>query len=105
VIIVEEVEQRSREDVCEEEANAQAGAWILPRPLSFPRDRINQAWIARIAQERSLAPIVVIGHLQNMGRLEWRTPSPGMPQMLPRNLKAGYGRAAASPGPRIATPG
>jgi HTH-type transcriptional regulator / antitoxin HigA len=72
-MIVEEVEQHASEDACEESANMLAGSWILPQPLPPTRERINQAWVTRIARERGLAPIVVVGQLQNSGRLDWRT--------------------------------
>lgn len=72
-LIIEEVDQQSRENECEEKANNQAGAWILPRPLPDAPERINQAWVSQVAEERGLAPIVVIGQLQNMKRLDWRT--------------------------------
>jgi HTH-type transcriptional regulator / antitoxin HigA len=72
-IIVEEVEQHTSENTCEEAANQLAGSWILPQPLPPVRERINQAWVARIAKERGLAPIVVVGQLQNSGRLDWRS--------------------------------
>jgi HTH-type transcriptional regulator / antitoxin HigA len=72
-IIVEEVEQHADESAEEKDANSLAGSWILPQPLPFTRDRINQAWITRIAEERGLAPIVVIGQLQNLKRLDWRS--------------------------------
>jgi HTH-type transcriptional regulator/antitoxin HigA len=57
----------------EQEANDQAVAWIFPRPIPQPQERINQGWVTQIARERSLAPIVVIGHLQKLERLEWRS--------------------------------
>ena len=72
-IIVEEVGQHAPDSACEKAANKQAGSWILPQPLPYTRERINQAWIAQIARERGLAPIVVIGHLQNLKRLDWRS--------------------------------
>ena len=72
-LIIEEVDQHSHENECEEKANNQAGAWILPRPLPDPPERINQTWVSQVAEERDLAPIVVIGQLQNMKRLDWRT--------------------------------
>jgi HTH-type transcriptional regulator/antitoxin HigA len=71
-IIVEEVEQHAHESRCENAANEQAGIWILPQPLPTP-DRVNHVWIARIAAERGLAPIVVIGYLQKIKRLDWRS--------------------------------
>ena len=72
-LIIEEVDQHSHENECEEKANNQAGAWILPQPLPDPPERINQTWVSQVAEERGLAPIVVIGQLQNMKRLDWRT--------------------------------
>jgi HTH-type transcriptional regulator/antitoxin HigA len=72
-IIVEEVEQQAHESANEKAANNQAGSWILPQPLPYSRERINQAWITQTARERGLAPIVVIGQLQNLRRLDWRS--------------------------------
>jgi HTH-type transcriptional regulator/antitoxin HigA len=72
-IIVEEVEQHASDSATERAANQRAGSWILPQPLPYTRERINQAWITRIAGERGLAPIVVIGQLQNLKRLDWRS--------------------------------
>ena len=72
-MIVEEVEQQTPEDACEEAANQLAKSWILPQPLPPARERINQAWVTRVAEERGLAPIVVVGQLQNSGRLDWRS--------------------------------
>jgi HTH-type transcriptional regulator/antitoxin HigA len=72
-IIVEEVEQHTSNNKCERDANSQAGSWIIPRPLPDTSVRINQAWVTRTAEEQGLAPIVLIGHLQNLGRLEWRS--------------------------------
>lgn len=72
-IIVEEVEQHAPDSACEKAANNRAGSWILPQPLPYTRERINHAWITRIAGERGLAPIVVIGQLQNLKRLDWRS--------------------------------
>lgn len=72
-IIVEEVEQQTRDSATERAANQRAGSWILPQPLPRTRDRTNQAWITRIAEERGLAPIVVVGQLQNCKRLDWRS--------------------------------
>ena len=72
-LIVEEVEPHAHGDAEEQAASELAGSWILPKPLPRTRERINQAWITQIAKERGLAPIVVIGQLQNSGRLDWRS--------------------------------
>lgn len=72
-IIVEEVGQHAPDSDNEKAANHRAASWILPQPLPPARDRINQAWVIRVAGERGLAPIVVIGQLQNLKRLDWRS--------------------------------
>jgi HTH-type transcriptional regulator/antitoxin HigA len=71
-IIVEEVDQHAHESSCEKAANKQAGSWILPQQLPIP-ERVSQTWITRAAAERGLAPIVVIGYLQKIKRLDWRS--------------------------------
>jgi HTH-type transcriptional regulator/antitoxin HigA len=71
--IIEEIDPLSHENKCEERANSLAGDWILPHPLPDPPGRIGQGWVSQIAEERGLAPIVVIGQLQKMGCLDWRT--------------------------------
>jgi HTH-type transcriptional regulator/antitoxin HigA len=72
-IIVEEVEQHPTDSATERAANQRAGSWILPQPLPHTRERINQAWVTRLAGERGLPPIVVIGQLQKLNRLDWRS--------------------------------
>ena len=75
-IIVEQVEQHTPDSAWEQAANKRAGSWILPRPLPSTRERINQAWVSHVARERGLAPIVVIGQLQNLKRLTGAARSP-----------------------------
>jgi HTH-type transcriptional regulator / antitoxin HigA len=72
VVIVDD-EQQSGDSACEQQANDQAAVWIFPQPIPQPRERINQGWITQVALERSLAPIVIVGHLQKHERLEWRS--------------------------------
>lgn len=57
----------------ETQANNCAGKWLLPTPLPQPPERIGASWIEQVATARSLAPIVVVGQLQNDGLLDWRT--------------------------------
>lgn len=54
-------------------ANAQAANWLLPKGLPAPPARISAPWVARLAAENGLAPIVIVGQLQKRGILEWRT--------------------------------
>jgi len=72
-LIIEEVEQHANISACEQAANDEAGKWIFSKPLPKTRDRINQAWILQVANDLNLAPIVIIGRLQNMNRLDWRS--------------------------------
>jgi len=57
----------------EQAANARARQWLLPTPLPSVPERVSAGWIADVATERDLAPIVVIGQLQNDNTLDWRT--------------------------------
>ncbi len=57
----------------EEPANEMAGEWVLPKPIGRLPERVTQGWVAVQASERNVHPIVLIGRLQNQGRLPWRT--------------------------------
>jgi HTH-type transcriptional regulator/antitoxin HigA len=72
-MIVESLDDHDDSDTKEKQANNRAGSWLLPAPLPPPPERISLAWIERLAAERDLAPIVIIGQLQNDGILEWRS--------------------------------
>jgi HTH-type transcriptional regulator / antitoxin HigA len=71
--IVESLDDHNDSDTSEVEANRRAGNWLLPTPLPPAPERIGAAWVEHVADERGLAPIVVIGQLQNDGVLEWRS--------------------------------
>lgn len=57
----------------EEPANEMAGEWALPQPIGQLPDRVTHGWVTAAASERNVHPIVLIGRLQNQGRLPWRT--------------------------------
>jgi HTH-type transcriptional regulator / antitoxin HigA len=57
----------------EKSADTYAVKWILPGDLVSVPERISSEWIEKIATSRGVHPIVVIGRLQNQGRLTWRT--------------------------------
>jgi HTH-type transcriptional regulator/antitoxin HigA len=57
----------------EEPADALAGEWVLPAPIGRLPERVTQTWVTDQALERNVHPIVLIGRLQNQGRLPWRT--------------------------------
>ena len=75
--IVEEVEEDLDESgdgqAIEADANKQAGAWILPTGLGPIPPRVTGPWLAATAARTGLAQIVVVGRLQHMRRLDWRT--------------------------------
>lgn len=54
-------------------ADDQAGHWMLPAPLPTFPERISIGWVKRVAGDQNVHPIVVLGRLQNLGRLTWRT--------------------------------
>jgi HTH-type transcriptional regulator/antitoxin HigA len=57
----------------EEPANERAGEWVLPKPIERLPDRMTQGWVTAEASVMNVHPIVLIGRLQNQGRLPWRT--------------------------------
>ena len=57
----------------EDEADALASEWILPAPLPRVPGRVSAPWIDSEADAIGIHPIVLIGRLQNAGRLPWRT--------------------------------
>lgn len=57
----------------EEEADQDAATWVLPSPLPCVPDRVTAHWIEAEAADIGVHPIVLIGKLQNAGRLPWRT--------------------------------
>jgi HTH-type transcriptional regulator/antitoxin HigA len=71
--IVESLDDHDDRDLDEVEANRHAGRWLLPTPLPPAPQRIGIGWVEHVAAERGLAPIVIVGQLQNEGTLEWRS--------------------------------
>lgn len=72
--IVEEIVDSSvGRGVHESEADDAAGELLFPS--AFPRvpARIGAPWVDQVANQLGVARIVVVGHLQHEGRLEWRT--------------------------------
>lgn len=56
----------------EADANALAASWVLPEPLTTPRE-VTAAWIEEEAAQRGIHPIVLIGRLQSDGDLPWNS--------------------------------
>lgn len=72
-IVEEIVDTHDGHSVQESEADDIAGELLFPS--AFPRvpARIGGPWVDQVATQLGVARIVVIGHLQHKGRLDWRT--------------------------------
>ena len=57
----------------EEEADQLASSWVLPEELPELPSRIRAKWLERIAEVQRVHPIVLLGRLQKLGAVEWRT--------------------------------
>ncbi len=57
----------------EEPADKTAASWVLPRKLPAMPQRINESWVTAVAKDQAIHPIVLIGRLQNEGRIPWKT--------------------------------
>ena len=57
----------------EREANETAARWVVPDGLPPVPYRINAPWVQATASGLGVAPIVLVGHLQHLKRLDWRT--------------------------------
>jgi len=57
----------------EVDADRLASSWALPGGVPRTPDRITSAWIEDQAGLQGVHPIVLIGRLQNEGRLPWKT--------------------------------
>jgi HTH-type transcriptional regulator/antitoxin HigA len=72
-LIVEATDNDPDGSTREQEANAQATSWIVPTPIRRVPERITATWVSQTAADLGIAPIVLIGQLQNQGVLPWRT--------------------------------
>lgn len=69
----EDPDDHSDEAAQEREANETATGWVLPGGLPKLPDRLSGLWVTQAAAEADLAPIVLVGHLQHLRKLDWRT--------------------------------
>ena len=69
------IDELDGSDVSEHEraADAKAAEWILPLPLPSVPLRISADWVNAVSSEQGVAPIVVVGRLQKLDLLNWRT--------------------------------
>lgn len=72
-IIVESLDDSDYINENEFKADTQAGNWLLPTPLPPIPLRIGADWVTRVAADRGLAPIALVGHLQKRKILDWRS--------------------------------
>jgi HTH-type transcriptional regulator / antitoxin HigA len=57
----------------EEAADKMASDWLLPAGLEPPTSFLRHGWVESVAAAYGVHPIVVVGRLQKMGVLDWRT--------------------------------
>ncbi|GLY38862.1 transcriptional regulator [Amycolatopsis sp. NBRC 101858] len=70
-VILDEDNPHGRQQ--EDDANELAAQWALPGWLPEVPDRIGQGWLARIADTFGVHPIVIVGRLQKLDILTWRS--------------------------------
>jgi HTH-type transcriptional regulator/antitoxin HigA len=80
-VMVETLDDHDETDDLEREADDRAGGWLLPEPLPKPPARVGLGWINAVANERGLAPIVIVGQLQQ--RQFWTGVRPSLVTLLP----------------------
>jgi HTH-type transcriptional regulator/antitoxin HigA len=72
-IVEEIVDPHGGHGTEESEADSVAGELLFRSPFPDIPARIGGPWVDQVANKLGVARIVVIGHLQYKGRLEWRT--------------------------------
>lgn len=71
-LVVDDAEGE-QESTMEEEADSLAASWIKPHTMPNPPARIGHDWVAKVASENGIHPIVVTGQLQKAGKVNWRS--------------------------------
>ena len=72
--IVEDLDDaRTAPSQKEREADKEASDIKFPEGFPRPPARLSGPWVQQTASDLGVAPIVVIGHLQYLHRLDWRT--------------------------------
>ncbi len=67
------IDEDGHDDPREAAADQRAAAWCFPGGLPHSAGAIRKPWVDRTAAKFGVHPIVVVGHLQHLGRLDWRT--------------------------------
>jgi HTH-type transcriptional regulator/antitoxin HigA len=66
-------DDQSDEAMQEREANDTAARWVLPEGLPPLPERLSGPWVLETASQIGIAPIMLVGHLQHLKKLDWRT--------------------------------
>jgi HTH-type transcriptional regulator / antitoxin HigA len=66
-------DDQSDEATQEREANGTAARWVLPQGLPPLAERLSGPWVLEAAAQADIAPIMFVGHLQHLKKLDWRT--------------------------------
>jgi HTH-type transcriptional regulator/antitoxin HigA len=67
----------------EDKTDKLAASWMLPHAIPVPPSR-GQEWVGRTAASMGVHPIVIVGQLQKMQVLPWRTALvKGAPNVIP----------------------
>ena len=66
-------DDQSDEAAQEREANNTAAMWVFPDGLPPLPERLSGPWVLETAAKAGIAPIMVVGHLQHLKKLDWRT--------------------------------
>ncbi|MEH0557004.1 hypothetical protein [Streptomyces sp. B21-101] len=73
-LIVEGLDEaQGNETKWEKDADTEAAEWVFPHGIPDVPDRIGARWVNQLAVELDVARIVIVGHLQHRGHLDWRT--------------------------------
>jgi HTH-type transcriptional regulator/antitoxin HigA len=64
---------QSDEATQEREANDTAARWVLPKGLPPLPERLSGPWVLETAAQIGIAPIMFVGHLQHLKKLDLRT--------------------------------
>jgi HTH-type transcriptional regulator / antitoxin HigA len=71
--VEDDPDDQSDEATQEREANETAAKWVLPEGLPPLPKRPSAPWVLETAAQTGIAPIVFVGHLQHLKKLDWRT--------------------------------
>jgi HTH-type transcriptional regulator/antitoxin HigA len=71
-LVIDDAGEEKESDL-ETEADILAASWIQPHEMPKVPARVGHEWVNAVARNNGVHPIVVIGQLQNAGKLNWRS--------------------------------